>query len=91
MKILKEGLRLGISKLVLKKKLLFCSKKISPTTINLGNADIDPNLNNLLYQLNNLSEKETNSNENIPICKYRNLSPFSNLDVELKNTFHSFI
>ena len=44
---------------------------------------IDPNLKNLLCQLNNLSEKE--NNENLPNCKYRDISYFTNLDMELKS------
>ena len=59
-------------------------KKINPNTINLGNAAIDPNLENLLRQLNNLSEKE-NIDENLPNCNY-----FSNFDVELKSKCLSF-
>ena len=59
-------------------------KKINPNTINLGNAAIDPNLENLLRQLNNLSEKE-NIDENLPNCSY-----FSNFDVELKSKCLSF-
>ena len=50
--------------------LPFCNKKINPNKINLGNAGIDPNLKNLLCQLNNLSEKENIDNENLPNCKY---------------------
>ena len=65
--------------------LPFCNKKINPNKINLDNASIDPNLKNLLCQLNNLSEKENNDNENLPKCKYRDISYFSNLDVELKS------
>ena len=45
------------------------NKNINPNKINLGNVGIDPNLTNLLSQLNNLSEKEKNDNENIPNCK----------------------
>ena len=65
--------------------LPFCNKKINPNKINLGNVGIDPNLKNLLCQLNNLTEKENNDNENLPNCKYRDISYFSNLDVELKS------
>ena len=43
------------------------NKKINPNKINLGNVGIDPNLTNLLFQLNNLSEKENNDNENLPM------------------------
>ena len=70
--------------------LPFCNKKINPNKINLGNAGIDPNLKNLLCQLNNLSEKKNNDNENLPNCKYRGISYFSNLDVELKSKCLSF-
>ena len=70
--------------------LPFCNKKINPNKINLGNAGIDPNLKNLLCQLNNLSEKENIDNENLPNCKYRDISYFSNLDVELKSKCLSF-
>ena len=48
--------------------LPFCNKKINQNIINLGNAGIDPNLKNLLCQLNNLSEKENIDNENLPNC-----------------------
>ena len=70
--------------------LPFCNKKINPNKINLDNVGIDPNLKNLLCQLNNLSEKENNNNENLPNCKYRDMSYFSNLDVELKSKCLSF-
>ena len=70
--------------------LPFCNKKINQNIINLGNAGIDPNLKNLLCQLNNLSEKENIDNENLPNCKYRDISYFSNLDVELKSKCLSF-
>ena len=40
--------------------------------------------------MNNLSEKENNDNENLPNCKYRNISYFSNLDVELKSKRNSY-
>ena len=58
--------------------------------INLGNPSIDPHLKNLLCQLNNLSEKESNENENPPKCKYWHISYFSNLDVDLKSKCLSF-
>ena len=38
-----------------------------------------------LCQLNNLSEKENHGNENLPNCKYRDISYFSNLDVGLNS------
>ena len=66
------------------------NKNINPNKINLGNVGIDPNLTNLLCQLNNLSEKENSYNENLPNCKYRDISYFSNLDVELKSKCLSF-
>ena len=50
--------------------LLFCNKKINPNKINLGNVGIDPNLKNLLCQLNNVSGKENDDSENLPNCKY---------------------
>ena len=59
--------------------LPFCKKKVNPNKINLGNAGIGPNLKNI-------------DNENLPNCKYRDISYFSNLDAELKkHTFHSFM
>ena len=70
--------------------LPFCNKKINPNKINLGNAGIDPNLKNLLCQLNNLPEKENIDNENLPNCKYKDISCFSILDVELKSKCFSF-
>ena len=63
---------------------------INPNKINLGNAGIDPNLKKKLCQLNNLFEKENNDNENLPNCKYRDISYFSNIDVELKSKCLSF-
>ena len=51
---------------------------------------IDPNLKSLLCQLNNLSEKENIDNENLPNCKYRDISYFPYLDVELKSKCLSF-
>ena len=68
----------------------FCNKKINPNKINLGNTCIDSNLKSLLCQLSNLSEKENNDNENLPNCKYRDISYFSNLDMELKPKCLSF-
>ena len=50
----------------------------------------DPNLKILLCQLYNLSEKENYENEKLRNCKYRDISYFSNLDVELKSKFLSF-
>ena len=41
--------------------------------------------------MNNLSEKENNDNENLPNCKYRDISYFSNLDGELKSKCLSFL
>lgn len=41
----------------------------NPNKISLDNADIDPNLKNLLRQLNDISEKETNDKENLPNSK----------------------
>ena len=35
--------------------------------------------------MNYLSEKENNDNENLTNCKYRDISYFSNLDVEFKS------
>ena len=70
--------------------LPFYNKKINPNKINFSNIDIDPNLTNLLCQLNNFSEKENNDNENLPNCKYRDINYFSNLDVELKSKCLSF-
>ena len=45
---------------------------------------------NLFCQLHNLSEKRNIDNENLPNCKYRDISYFSNLDVELKSKYLSF-
>ena len=70
--------------------LPFSNKKINPNTIILGNAGIDPNLKNLLCQLNNRSEKENIDNENLTNCKYRDIYYFSNLDVKPKSKCLSF-
>ena len=70
--------------------LPFCNKKIKQNKINLGNAGIDPNLKNLLSQLNNLFETENIDNENMSDFKYRDISYFSNLEVELKSKCLSF-
>ena len=70
--------------------LPFYNKTINSNKNELGNAGIDSDLKNLLFQLNNLSDKENNDNENLPICKYRDISCFSNLDVELKSKYLSF-
>ena len=51
---------------------------------------IDSNLKNILYQLNNLSDTDTNDNENLPNFKYRDVSYFSNLDRKLKLKCLSF-
>ena len=71
--------------------LPFCNKKINPNKINIGNAGTDPNLKNLLCQLNNLSENENIDNENLPNCKYREITYFPNLDVERKSKCLSFV
>ena len=63
--------------------LPFCNKKIKPDKINIDKFGIGPNLTNLLCQLNNLSEKENNDNENMTNCKYRDKSYFSNPYVKL--------
>ena len=62
--------------------LPFYNKQINPNKINL--IKLKSNLKNLLCQLNNLSEKKNIDNENLSNCKYRDISYFSNLDVELK-------
>lgn len=64
------------------KRMRLCAS--NPNKISLDNADIDPNLKNLLRQLNDISEKETNDNENLPNSKQRDTSYFSNLNIELK-------
>ena len=65
-------MKLGTVMLVCIQEILpFSNKKINPNIINLGNVDIDPNLKNLLCQLNNLSKKENIDNENLPNYKYR--------------------
>ena len=72
MNILKIMMKLGTVMLVYIQEILpFSNKKINPNIINLGNANIDPNLKNLLCQLNNLSKKENIDNENLPTYKYR--------------------
>ena len=43
-----------------------------------------------LCQLNNLSEKENQGNENLPNCKYRDKRFFSNLEVGLNSKCLSF-
>ena len=40
--------------------------------------------------MNNLSEEKNIDNENLPNCKYRDISYFSNLDLELKSKCLSF-
>ena len=70
--------------------LPFGNKKINPNITNVGNADIDANLKIFLCQLNNLSEKENLDIENLPNCKYKDISYFSNLEVELKSKCLSF-
>ena len=80
-------------KTCIQKILPFRNKKIYPNKINLGNSNIVPNLEFFLSQLNNLSEKEDDDNENLlntVNCKYRDISYFSNLDVELKSKCLSF-
>ena len=77
-------------KTCIQENLPFCNKKINPNKINLGNAGIDPNLKNLLCRLNNFSEKENIDNENLPDCKYRDISYFPSLGVELKSKCLSF-
>ena len=41
--------------------------------------------------MNNLSENENIDNENLPNCKYREISYFPNLDVERKSKCLSFV
>ena len=62
---------------------LLCSKKISPNTIN--NASIDTNLQIFSCQSNNLSNKQSNDNESLSNCKYRDINYIFNLDVKLKS------
>ena len=59
--------------------LPFSNKKLNLNEIISGNAHIDPNLENLLCQLNNLSEKENIDNENLHNCKYRHKLYFQSL------------
>ena len=68
---LKSNDKTWYCKFCIQEILPFCNNKINPNKINLGNAGIDPNLKNLLCQLNNLSEKENIDNENLHNCKYR--------------------
>ena len=62
----------------------FCRRKVNPNNINAEHSRIDPNLKIFLCQLNNLLEQEIIINENLPNCKYRNVSFFSNHYVKLK-------
>ena len=64
--------------------LPFCSKKVNSNTSSDHLRSIDPNLKKILCQLNNLSEQDTNNNENLPNCKHRDVSYFSDLDQKHK-------
>ena len=64
--------------------LQFFSKKVNSNISSDHLRSIDPNLKNLLCSLNNLSEQDTNDNENLPNCHEKNVSYFSNLDQKLK-------
>ena len=68
--------------------LPFYNMQINRNKINL--IKLKSNLKNLLCQLNNLSEKKNIDNERLSNCKYRDISYFSNLDVELKSKCLSF-
>ena len=60
----------------------FCSKKVNP---NNSEHQVLTLISNIFFcQLNNLSEEETNDNENLHNCKYRDVSYFTNLDMKLK-------
>lgn len=66
------------------------SKKVNPNNINSEHSSIDPNFKIFLCQLNNLSEEESSDNENLPHCKYRDVSYFANLDMKFKMAFFFF-
>ena len=87
---LKSNDKAWCCKFCIQKILPFCNKKINSNKINLGNAGIEPNLKNLLCQLNSVSEKKNIDNEKLPNCKYRSISYFSSFDVELKSKCLSF-
>ena len=70
--------------------LPFYSKKVNSNISSDHSRSIDLNLKNLLCQLNNISEQDTNDNENLPNCKYRDVSCFSKLDQKLQLKVISF-
>ena len=57
--------------------------RVNLNNFNLEHSSIDPNLKDLLCQLNNLPEKENNDIENLPDFKYKDVNYLSNLDVNL--------
>ena len=80
-------MNLGTVKHVSNKFFQFCSEKVNLTISSDHSRSIAPNLKNILCQLNNLSEQDTNGNENLPNCKYRDVSYFSNFDFQIKMPF----
>ena len=45
---------------------------------NTGYSNINTNLLNLLSQINNLTDNDNSEDDNLPICKYRDISYFTN-------------
>ena len=63
-----------------KEILPFCSKQINNNIDekNSVHSNINTNLLNLLTQINNLTDNYNSEDENLPNCKYRDISYFTN-------------
>ena len=65
-------------KLFTKDILPFCSKQTNTDENNSGHSNINTNLLNLLSQIKNLTDNDISEGENLPNCKYQDISYFTN-------------
>ena len=65
-------------KLCIKQILPFCSKQTNTDENNSGYSNINTNFLNLLSQINNLTDNDNSEDENLPDCKYQDISYFTN-------------
>ena len=68
----------GIANYVLKKFYLFVLSKLILMINNTGYSNINTNLLNLLSQINNLTDNDNSEDDNLPNCKYQDISYFTN-------------
>ena len=75
---LKTSNNIWFYKLCIKEILPFCSKQTNIDENNSGYSNITINLLNLLSQINHLTDNDNSEDENLPNCKYRDISCFTN-------------